>query len=519
MFPTNHRHSHRPPTGCQTQTARTPVPQVHDLVGRALPRLQCVSGSRGLGPAPVAPNCVLDITLKLLPLSLFFSIFLAVTPAVAVTRHYYIAAEDVTWDFAPSGHDLLRGSLLPPPWALRTQWAKTRFIEYTDSTFSVRRPQPEWLGILGPIIRAEVGDQVEVEFLNRSKTMHSIHPHGLRYDKNNEGAFYLPFGNGSRVGPRGRFTYHWFADEGSGPGPGQLSSIVWWYHAHTDEPKETNAGLLGPIIVTAKGKARPDGSPKGVDREFVAAFVIFDQLLARPDGLFYSINGYIFGNLPGLIMAQGEKVRWYVMGMGNEIDVHSPHWHGKTVTDGRRNVDVIELLPASTNVVDMIADNPGTWMFHCHVRDHMEGGMMAAFTIYKPATKNCPLQFVSAKLWDAGPTYTLTVKNTSAKKIKGFTLTFEHFVAPQLLNHPFLDTWSSDQPLEPNHEQTIGMKAYPGTEQRILGWVLMPTKILFDDGTVWRPQERGDCFGAFWKDADHPDLKVVPPEQIETNPD
>jgi hypothetical protein len=144
-------------------------------------RLQCVaSGIRAL------PNAD--------------SVFLAVRPAIAVTRHYYIAAEDVTWDFAPSGHDLLRGSLLPPPWALRTQWAKSRFIEYTDSTFSVRKPQPEWLGILGPIIRAEVGDQVEVEFLNRSKTMHSIHPHGLRYDKDNEGAFYLPYGDGSRVG-------------------------------------------------------------------------------------------------------------------------------------------------------------------------------------------------------------------------------------------------------------------------------------------------------------------------------
>ena len=144
---------------------------------------------------------------------------------------------------------------------------------------------------------------------------------------------------------------------------------------------------------------------------------------------------------------------------------------------------------------------------------------MAAFTIYKPSTRICPLHFVAGQFWNNGPTYTLTVKNTSVKKIKGFTLTFEHFIAPQLLNHPFLDTWSSDQPLEPNHEQTIEMKAYPGTNQRIMGWVLMPSKISFDDGTVWRPEERGECFAAFWKDADHPDLKVVPPEQIETNPD
>jgi hypothetical protein len=40
-----------------------------------------------------------------------------------------------------------------------------------------------------------------------------------------------------------------------------------------DAAVEINAGLLGPIIVTAKGKANPDGSPKDVNREFVASFM------------------------------------------------------------------------------------------------------------------------------------------------------------------------------------------------------------------------------------------------------
>ena len=113
----------------------------------------------------------------------------------------------------------------------------------------------------------------------------------------------------------------------------------------------------------------------------------------------------------------------------------------------------------------MLADNPGTWMFHCHVNDHMEGGMMATFTIYKPPTRSCPIHFVGAQFWNSGPTYTLTVKNTSGKKIKGYNLTFEHFIAPELLNHPYIDTWNSDQPLDPNHEQTIEMKAYRGSER------------------------------------------------------
>jgi len=442
-------------------------------------------------------------------------------PCVAATRHYYIAAEDVTWDYAPSGRDLLYGRPIPVIWGQHTKWKKTRYIEYTDATFSVPKPQPEWLGILGPIIRAEVGDKVEVTFLNRTQAFHGIHPHGLHYDKANEGAFYLPWGAGARVGPGGQYTYHWVADEGSGPGPGQLSSVVWWYHSHVDEPRETNAGLLGPIIVTAKGKAKSDGSPKDVDQEFVAAYMIFDELGGRNEGQFHAINGYIFGNLPGLVVKKGEKVRWYVMGMGNEKDIHTPHWHGQTLTDGRRNLDVVELLPASTTAVDMLANNVGTWLFHCQVADHMEAGMMAEFTIYEPSTRPCPLEFVSGEFWNVPDNqYKLTVRNRSGKKIKSFALSFQHFVAPAFMRHPFADSWGSTQPLDAGAEQTLEMKAYGAKGgQNLLAWVLMPSKVTFEDGSSWTPQERGECFGVFWRDKDHPDLKVLPPEQIETNQD
>ena len=314
-------------------------------------------------------------------LELWF-IFLFVCSCSATTRHYYIAAEDVIWNYAPSGHNLLNGTPIPQPWAMKVQWAKTRFIEYTDDTFTTPKLQPDWLGILGPIIRAEVGDEIVVDFLNRGHSGHDMHPHGLRYDKNNEGSLYLPISKGAFVPPGGRYTYHWFANAGSGPGSSQPSSVVWWYHSHVDAGVEINAGLLGPIIVTAKGKANPDGSPKDVNREFVASFMIFDEMGGKPPGQFYAINGFIFGNLPGLIMKQGDKVRWYLLGMGNEIDLHTPHWHGETVTNGQRNTDVIELLPGSMVTVDMLADNPGTWMFHCHVEDHMESGMMAVYTVY-----------------------------------------------------------------------------------------------------------------------------------------
>lgn len=440
--------------------------------------------------------------------------------AQAAIRHYYIAAEDVTWDYAPSGLDLLEGAGIPFALAGKTRWPKTRYIEYTDTTFSVRKPQPEWLGILGPIIRAEVGDEIVVEFLNRSRSPHSIHPHGVHYDKNNEGALYLPGGTGSRIMHDGRFTYHWFADAASGPAKGQPSSIVWWYHGHTEEPMETNAGLLGPIIITAKGKAKHDASPKGVDREFVAMFMIFDQLQGKNEGLFYSINGYIFGNLPSFVMKKGERVRWYLLGMGNEIDLHTPHWHGQTVMYDHRRTDVVELLPGSMATADMVANNPGTWMLHCHVSEHMESGMMAAYTIYEPQTCSSPLQIVSADFWHATGKFSITLKNNGTKPTGSIFVDFDHLMTRQYRRRPYMNEWRWDTTIQPGQEQTFEMPGYRhDLANTVLGWVLFPKRVIYEDGSSWSPQQPDGCFQVFWRDQEHPTLEVLPPVFVEMNDD
>jgi len=313
---------------------------------------------------------------------------LGATGAEARTRNYYIQAEDVTWNFAPSGQDLLLGGPVPEPWTNSHIFQKTRYIEYTDGAFNRRKAQPEWLGVLGPIIRAEVGDTVIVHFRNGARSgSYGMHPHGFRYTKDNEGAHYQgansgqPPGAGAEVPFGGSFDYVWEADPDSSPGPGDPSSLVWWYHSHISESAETNRGLLGPIVITRAGSARADGSPKDVDREFVTAFFIFNELDGEEPGLMHAINGRIFGNLKGLTMNAGEKVRWYVIGMGNEVDLHSPHWHGKTVRVGGSQTDVVNLLPATMITADMNADNTGEWMYHCHVSDHIAAGMYTSYQI------------------------------------------------------------------------------------------------------------------------------------------
>lgn len=63
--------------------------------------------------------------------------------------------------------------------------------------------------MLGPIIRAEVGDTVKVAFRNMASHNHTMHPHGLHYTKENEGlASGQEFG-GNAVPPGSTWTYTW----------------------------------------------------------------------------------------------------------------------------------------------------------------------------------------------------------------------------------------------------------------------------------------------------------------------
>ena len=47
----------------------------------------------------------------------------------------------------------------------------------------------------------------------------------------------------------------------AGPGPADGSSIAWLYHSHVMAIQDSNSGLIGAMIITAKGMANPDGSP------------------------------------------------------------------------------------------------------------------------------------------------------------------------------------------------------------------------------------------------------------------
>jgi hypothetical protein len=337
------------------------------------------------------------------------------------TRTYYISADQVNWNYAPHGMNEITGKpfddvvntyVQTGPGRIGSTYRKCLYRGYTDASFShrLRRPADEnYLGMLGPVIRAEVGDTIKVVFRNTCPFPASMHPHGVFYEKDSEGA---PYNDGTHgadkaddgVPTGGTHTYVWDVPPRAGPGPGDGSSVMWMYHGHVDEIGDTYAGLMGPMEITRRGMARPDGSPKDVDREVFALFSVMNEnaspylghnlhTFAQPpfpdpddedfqeSNLMHSINGYVFGNQPMIAVHKGERVRWYVMSMGTEVDLHTPHWHGNTVTVNGMRMDVVSLLPATMVVADMVPDDPGIWLFHCHVNDHIRAGMMTRYQV------------------------------------------------------------------------------------------------------------------------------------------
>ena len=360
------------------------------------------------------------------------------TIAQTPVREYWLKAEEIYWDYTSSyplnemtGQDLEEDQLVFLEKAsdrIGRIYRKAVFRSYTpkyreviDGPNEVINPatgkmkiirqsgsQEEHLGILGPIVRAEVGDKVIVHLKNETSFPVSFHVHGFLYTKANEGS---PYNDGSsakdkeddNILPGASYTYNFEVPERAGPAPKDTNSLIWPYHSHSDEVRDTNSGLMGAIIVYGRGSLdRRTNLPKGIDREFVSLFKVIDENISlyidqnieqfAPDSdvededfeesnLMHGINGLMYGNLKGLNIKEGEKVRWYLMGMGTEVDIHTPHWDGQTLIESGHRVDTAQIFPATVKSLDMVADRPGTWQFSCHVNDHISAGMKTMYTI------------------------------------------------------------------------------------------------------------------------------------------
>jgi FtsP/CotA-like multicopper oxidase with cupredoxin domain len=155
----------------------------------------------------------------------------------------------------------------------------------------------------GPVIQAEVGDVLEVQFTNRLPEPTAIHWHGLRIPAAMDGTEMVQ----RPIAPGDTFTYRFrLPDAGT-----------FWYHPHVNETVQLERGLYGALVVRGPDEPSLDG-----DRVLVLDDVSLDsEGQVKPAGGWIEqhdgrqgptrlVNGRQEPELP---MAAGQIERWRIV--------------------------------------------------------------------------------------------------------------------------------------------------------------------------------------------------------------
>lgn len=280
----------------------------------------------------------------------------AVTPAPGgQVREYWIKAVKTPWDIVPTHHDGMMDSKVR---------GRTRFTALAYRPYSPNFAKP--LGppqIPGPLLEAETGDTIVVHFRNEAGTPVTMHPHGIFYTNDMDGAYKGKYTTLSGfVEPHRTFTYVWEARAGT--------EGAWFYHDHGPmDPIPVFKGLFGPLIIRDPKYPRPD-------REFFLCFHSFAPLATGLNNQFSCINGRAYaGNTPTLRAKVGETVAWHVFALDDDFHAFHLHGHRWVDPDGGRLIDNETLGPGNVISLQYVEDNPGRWFYHCHVFSHLHMGM------------------------------------------------------------------------------------------------------------------------------------------------
>jgi manganese oxidase len=229
----------------------------------------------------------------------------------------------------------------------------------------------------GPVIDVNAGDHVTIHLTNSAAKPHSIHTHVVRFDEANDGT------DASIVAPGQSKTIEWDV----------VFAGTFPYHDHGDEAGMT-LGLFGALVVHA-----PDEKPAN---EHLVILSDFDQAKYKslpgiadpltgefPDAgeyrggheYMHTINGKAYEDaVPPFSGKVGELQRWRIVSIGREF--HTWHIHGhRWLSESNQVTDNIQLGPGMYATFEFLEDNPGSWLVHCHVPDHMEGGMLTRYDV------------------------------------------------------------------------------------------------------------------------------------------
>lgn len=206
----------------------------------------------------------------------------------------------------------------------------------------------------GPEIRATEGDKVRINVTNELPEATTIHWHGLEVPNDQDG---VPGITQPAIQPGETWTYEFVAPHAG----------TTMYHTHTNTVKQLSRGMFGPFIV------EPEEGLDEYDREYTL-------MLHEIEGL-YTINGHAFPKTMEdtlLGIKTGEKVLVRLVNAGQQH--HPMHLHGhqfKVVQfDGSPlesplMINTQDIAPGQTVDVEITGNNPGTWVFHCHIIPHV----------------------------------------------------------------------------------------------------------------------------------------------------
>ena len=274
--------------------------------------------------------------------------------ATGAVNTYWIKAVKTKWNIVPTHHDGMMDRKVP---------GKTTFTALAYQPWAPGFATP--LGppqIPGPLLQAQTGDTIVVNFRNQTGVPVTMHPHGIFYTHDMDGAYKGKYTEPGGFVENGRtFQYVWEARPGT--------EGAWLYHDHGPmDPLPVFKGMFGGLIIRKPTDPVPN-------EEFFVFLHSFTPLATGLDQQFSCINGRAYaGNTPTLRAKVGDVVNWHVFAIDN--DFHAFHLHGHRWTDEAGVViDNHTLGPADVTSFSIVEDNPGRWFYHCHVFSHLHMGM------------------------------------------------------------------------------------------------------------------------------------------------
>lgn len=223
----------------------------------------------------------------------------------------------------------------------------------------------------GPMIEVTEGDKVRIYVTNKLPAPTTVHWHGVLIICGMDGVAGV---TQPAIPPGETYLYEFiFPDSGT-----------FMYHPHFDSMTQEGMGLTGMILVH---KREPDVT-KRPDRDFSIMLQEWNINVgtARPNTLkmdfnVLTMNGKVMPATQPLVAELGDTV-WVRYGNLSAMDHHPIHLHGYSFkiigSDGGWAENKSVLLPETTvlvpvgaaKVIEFLADNPGDWIFHCHMTHH-----------------------------------------------------------------------------------------------------------------------------------------------------